>query len=49
MKKHFNKKLVMSKEDDEDFKSLSKCWICDNICLKLEFQLQKKFVLFASM
>ena len=28
MKKHFNKKLLMAKEDDKDFKNLSKCWIC---------------------
>ena len=30
MKKHFNKKLVMTKEDNEDFESPTKCWICDN-------------------
>ena len=30
MKKHFNKKLVMIKEDIEDFKNSTKCWICDN-------------------
>ena len=30
MKKHFNKELVMTKEDNEDFKNLTKCWICDN-------------------
>ena len=30
MKKHFNKKLVMTKNNDEDFKNSSKCWICDN-------------------
>ena len=30
MKKHFNKKLVMTKEDNEDFKNSTKCWICDN-------------------
>ena len=27
MKKHFNKKLVMAKEDDEDFENPNKCWI----------------------
>ena len=26
IKKHFNKELVMTKEDDEDLK----CWICDH-------------------
>ena len=30
MKKHFNKELVMAKNDDEDFKNSTKCWICDN-------------------
>ena len=30
MKKHFNKKLLITKEDDEGFKDLTKCWICDN-------------------
>ena len=30
MKKHFNKKLVMTKEDNEDFKNSTKCWVCDN-------------------
>ena len=28
MKKHFNKELVMTK--DEDFENSTKCWICDN-------------------
>ena len=27
MKKHFNKKLVMTKEDDENFENSTKCWI----------------------
>ena len=30
MKKHFNEKLVMTIEDNENFKNSSKCWICDN-------------------
>ena len=30
MKKHFNKKLAMSKEDDEDFENSTKCWFCEN-------------------
>ena len=30
MKKHFNKKLVMIKDDDEDFENFAKCCICDN-------------------
>ena len=30
MKESFNKELVMSREDNEDFKNFTKCWICDN-------------------
>ena len=30
MKKHFHKELVMTKEDNEDFKNSTKYWICDN-------------------
>ena len=30
MKKYFNKELVMSKEDNEDFENSTKCWIYDN-------------------
>ena len=30
MKKHFNKELVMSKENNEDFEKPTECWICDN-------------------
>ena len=31
MKKHFNKELVMTKNDNEDFENSTKCWICDNV------------------
>ena len=31
IKKHFIKKLVMIKEDNEDFESSTKCWICDHV------------------
>ena len=30
VKKHFNKKLLMTKKDDENFESSTKCCICDN-------------------
>ena len=30
MKKHFNKELVISKGDNEDFKNSTKRWIRDN-------------------
>ena len=26
MKKHFNKELVMTKKDNEDFENSTKCW-----------------------
>ena len=30
MKSHFSKKLVMTKEGNEDFENSTKCWICYN-------------------
>ena len=30
MKKHFNKELVMTIEDNDDFENSTKFWICDN-------------------
>ena len=30
MEKYLNKKVVITKEDDEDFENSIKCWICDN-------------------
>ena len=30
IKRYFKKELVMTKEDNEDFKNSTKCWICDN-------------------
>ena len=30
IKRHFNKELVMTKEENENFKKCTKCWICDN-------------------
>ena len=30
IKKLFNKKLVMTKKDEENFKNCTKYWICDN-------------------
>ena len=31
MKRHFDKNLVMSEEDEERFQSGNKCWICDKL------------------
>ena len=33
MNKHFNKELVMTKEDNEDFKNSTKSWISENNCV----------------
>ena len=30
MRKHFNEELVMTKQDNENFKNSTKCGICDN-------------------
>ena len=30
IKKHFNKELVMTKEDNEDFTNSTNYWICEN-------------------
>ena len=30
IKNHFNTELVMTKEDNKDFKNSTKCWICNN-------------------
>ena len=30
IEKHFNKEIVMTKEDNEDFKNSTKYWICDD-------------------
>ena len=29
VKKHFNKELVITKKDNEDFENSIECWICD--------------------
>ena len=30
LKEQFNKELVMTRKDNEDFKNSAKCWIYDN-------------------
>ena len=30
IKTHFNKELAMTKKENADFQSSTKCWICDN-------------------
>ena len=41
MKKHFNKELMMTKEDNENFKNSTKCWICDNDYVGNDVKLMK--------
>ena len=43
MKKHFNKELVISKEDNEDFKNSTKCWICDNDYIDTDVKMTGKY------
>ena len=31
MKKHFNKNLIMSEKEDEQFQSSNICWICEKL------------------
>ena len=33
MKKLFNKEIVMTKNDNDDFENSTKCWIYDNDCI----------------
>ena len=43
MKKHFNKELVMTKEDNEDFKDSNKCWVCDNDYIDNDVKVRNHF------
>ena len=36
MKKHFNRELVMTKKDGEDFGNSTKCWICNNVDVNVD-------------
>ena len=40
MKKLFNKELVMTKENHENFKNSTKCWICDNYQIDNDVQIK---------
>ena len=31
MKKHFNKNLIMSEDEEQQFKSSIACWICEKL------------------
>ena len=43
MKKHFNKELVMTKEDNDDFENSTKCWICDNNYINNDVKVKDHF------
>ena len=49
MKKHFNKNLIMSEKEEEQFQSSNICWICekliddDNEKVRDEYHVTKKF------
>ena len=40
MKKHFNKELVMTKEDNESLNKPTKCWICHNDYTDIDFKVR---------
>ena len=42
IKSHFNKEIVTSKEDNEDFKISIKCWICDDDNVYRDFNIKLK-------
>ena len=37
---HFNKELVMTNEDDENFENTTKYWICDNSFLESDVKVR---------
>ena len=43
MKKHFNKKLVKTEEDNKDFKKSTKCWIYYNDCVGNDFNVRDHY------
>ena len=40
MNKLFNKKPVMTKQDNEDFKNSIKYWVCDNDCIDTDLKVR---------
>ena len=43
MNKHFNKELVMTKEDKEDFENCTNYWIFDNVCAEVFVKVRAHF------
>ena len=44
MKKHFKKELVMTKENNENFKNSTKCWTCDNDYIDNDVKVRDHFI-----
>ena len=43
MKKHFNKELVVTKEDNVDVENSTKCWICDNDYIDSDIKVRRLY------
>ena len=43
MKEHFNKELIMTYTDDEDFEKSTKLWICDNVYVEGDVKVRDRF------
>ena len=43
MKKHFKKKLVMTKKDFVDFENSTECWICDNVFVACDVKVRNHY------
>ena len=40
IEKNSNKKLLMTKKDDENIKNSTKCWTCDNVYVKNDIKVR---------
>ena len=47
MKKHFNKELVMTSKDNENFKNSAECWICENDYIDNDVKVRDHFLITA--
>ena len=45
MEKHFNKKLVMTKEDGDNFENSTKCWIYDNAYIDCDVKVREIIII----
>ena len=43
LKKHFNKELLITKEDNKDFENFSKGWIFVNNCIDIDVKVRDYF------